>query len=326
MTAKFSIIGGYLGAGKSTMINALLRGGLPGRTAVIVNDFGSVNIDTDLIASAEGDTIALTNGCICCQISTEMIDTISALAARGDLEHIVCEVSGVGDPGQMARWRNYPGLTPGPIVVCVDATTARRLTRDAYVGDVVRQQTSSAEAILLTKVDLATDAEVADAVAVCNDLAPSADIHLNDVDDLTATLAAPVSTTGQSAPAHTTNSAVLGTAPHSSAGGHADVHRSITVRCAEPVDPLALTAGLEQQTGRLVRAKGTVRGPDGVWREIHLASGRVDVADRSSPGRPEAGSSLVLIAAGPDAEAELHRAVRGLAAFVQVPASTESAP
>ena len=50
MTASLSIIGGYLGAGKTTLINALLRGALPGRTAVVVNDFGAVNIDADLIA------------------------------------------------------------------------------------------------------------------------------------------------------------------------------------------------------------------------------------------------------------------------------------
>ena len=55
MTASLSIIGGYLGAGKTTLINALLRGALPGRTAVVVNDFGAVNIDADLIASADGD-------------------------------------------------------------------------------------------------------------------------------------------------------------------------------------------------------------------------------------------------------------------------------
>ena len=89
--ARLGIIGGYLGAGKSTLVNRLLAGILPGRTAVVVNDFGAVNIDAALIAAASDDTIELTNGCICCQISDDALRTMSALAARDDLDRLGAE-------------------------------------------------------------------------------------------------------------------------------------------------------------------------------------------------------------------------------------------
>ena len=64
-----TVIGGYLGAGKTTLLNHILRNSVGIRCAVLVNDFGKINIDTDLIESPDGDTINLANGCICCSLS-----------------------------------------------------------------------------------------------------------------------------------------------------------------------------------------------------------------------------------------------------------------
>ncbi|MCJ8503459.1 GTP-binding protein [Kocuria flava] len=183
MTARLGIIGGYLGSGKSTLVNRLLGAVLPGRTAVVVNDFGRVNIDADLIASASGDTIELTNGCICCQISDDALRTMTALAARGDLDHVLCEVSGVGDPAQLAAWRRFPGFSPGPVLVCADATAVRRLLRDAYVADTVARQLAAAEVVLVTKTDLAAPAELEAAVAACREAAPGARLLVQDPAD-----------------------------------------------------------------------------------------------------------------------------------------------
>ncbi|WP_309055397.1 GTP-binding protein [Streptomyces sp.] len=299
MTARLGIIGGYLGSGKSTLVNRLLAGVLPGRTAVVVNDFGSVNIDADLIASASGDTVELTNGCICCQISDDASRTMTALAARGDLNHVLCEVSGVGDPGQLAMWRDFPGFSPGPVLVCADATTVRRLLRDEYVGDTVARQLAAAEVVLVTKTDLALAVETDDAAEACSAAAPGARLILQDPADPGATageaLAAP-------APEAEDDDASAGGGTHRHGGpDHAEAHVSATLECPEPVDVDALTRGLAAQSGRLVRAKGVVQDYDGTWHEVQLAGGRVDVRprsnDRPSPERP----ALVLIAAGPDA-------------------------
>ncbi|HLR43949.1 MAG TPA: GTP-binding protein, partial [Brevibacterium sp.] len=101
MAIPLTLIGGYLGSGKTTLINGLLASADAGRTAVVVNDFGDVNIDAALIAATGADTMELTNGCICCQITDDVRRTMSALASRDDIDHAVCEVSGIGDPAQL---------------------------------------------------------------------------------------------------------------------------------------------------------------------------------------------------------------------------------
>ena len=69
MSIPLTVIGGYLGAGKTILLNNLLRKNNGLRIAVLVNDFGDINIDADLIESADGETIALTNGCTCCTLA-----------------------------------------------------------------------------------------------------------------------------------------------------------------------------------------------------------------------------------------------------------------
>src|SRR5699024_6696170 len=125
-----TLVSGYLGSGKTTLINRVLAGGSLGRTAVVVNDFGTINIDAALIRSSGADTIELTNGCICCQISDDVQRTMGALAKRDDLDHVVCEVSGIGNPAQLGAWRTYPGFRPGGVVVCVDAESTVKRLRD----------------------------------------------------------------------------------------------------------------------------------------------------------------------------------------------------
>jgi hypothetical protein len=100
-----TIIGGYLGAGKTTLINALLAADHGRRLAVLVNDFGAVNIDVELIERHDGETISLTNGCICCSIADslgESLDQVLALEPRPD--QIVIEASGVADPAAIAGY------------------------------------------------------------------------------------------------------------------------------------------------------------------------------------------------------------------------------
>ncbi|MEO8937593.1 MAG: GTP-binding protein, partial [Burkholderiaceae bacterium] len=72
------VIGGFLGAGKTTLLNRLLRESQGQRLAVLVNDFGTLNIDAELVASNAGDTIALTNGCVCCSIGDDLTTALIA--------------------------------------------------------------------------------------------------------------------------------------------------------------------------------------------------------------------------------------------------------
>ena len=102
-----TILSGFLGAGKTTLLNRILRGQHGLRLAVLVNDFGAVNIDAQLIVGMEqgihGETISLQNGCICCTIRDDLRDAVIGLLNRADPpEAIVIESSGVSDPYAVA--------------------------------------------------------------------------------------------------------------------------------------------------------------------------------------------------------------------------------
>ena len=102
-----TVVGGYLGAGKTTLLNRLLADTQGRRLAVLVNDFGAVNIDAGLIANRDGETISLVNGCVCCSIGDNLGMTLYDLAERPDgPEHIVIEASGVADPARIAMVMN----------------------------------------------------------------------------------------------------------------------------------------------------------------------------------------------------------------------------
>ncbi len=94
------VIGGWLGAGKTTLLNRLLRAADAGeRIAVLVNDVGEVNLDVDLVASRDGDTVELTNGCVCCTIGDSLSATLRDLVL-GDRppDRVVVEASGIAEP------------------------------------------------------------------------------------------------------------------------------------------------------------------------------------------------------------------------------------
>jgi len=151
-----TVVGGYLGAGKTTLINRLLADDHGLRIAVLVNDFGEINVDEDLIVDHDGQTLALTNGCVCCSITDDLggaLATISSRARRAD--HIVLEASGVADPGRIANYAyGQPGLALDGVVILADCETVETRAGDRFVGPTVRRQLSTADILLLTKTDL----------------------------------------------------------------------------------------------------------------------------------------------------------------------------
>ncbi|QDX24138.1 GTP-binding protein [Pandoraea pnomenusa] len=152
------VLGGYLGAGKTTIVNALLRNADGLRVTVLVNDFGAINIDASLIRERGDDVIGLENGCVCCTIGGRLVETLIALGereVRPDL--LVIEASGVSDPMRIAQ----VGLLDRAfrlhgIVVAVDAGGIDDTLDDRYVGDIARRQIAAASTLVLTKADLVT--------------------------------------------------------------------------------------------------------------------------------------------------------------------------
>ncbi|MCG6204668.1 GTP-binding protein [Rhodopseudomonas sp. HC1] len=172
-TIPVTVIGGFLGAGKTTFVNHLLAGGGP-RTAVLVNDFGEINVDAALIQGHDGTTMTLTNGCICCSIGTSFIETMcKVLDAEVPFERIVIEASGVGDPWKIAEIALIePTLRLDRVIVLADASRIAALIDDARVGATVRSQFERCDVALLSKTDLVDAAALTAAHAAVRTLRP----------------------------------------------------------------------------------------------------------------------------------------------------------
>lgn len=148
-------IGGYLGAGKTTLVNAVLAGSTGRRIGVLVNDFGAVSIDEKLIVGRDGDIVALANGCACCSVAGDLGEALDRLAAASAPEHILIEASGVARPARIAALARSPGLEPRAPVVLADTTSVVARAGDKFVGALVRGQLAEAGLVVLTKTDLA---------------------------------------------------------------------------------------------------------------------------------------------------------------------------
>jgi G3E family GTPase len=110
-TTPITILTGFLGAGKTTLLNRILTGDHGLRVGVLVNDFGSINIDAELVVGVDGNMISLANGCVCCQIRDDLVEAVVALLARPEsVEYILLEASGVADPAGIFATFSDPNL------------------------------------------------------------------------------------------------------------------------------------------------------------------------------------------------------------------------
>lgn len=150
-----TVLGGFLGAGKTTLLNHLLRHAGGRRFTVLVNDFGRINIDAELIEAQDGNTIALSNGCACCSIGGDLLSALLQLAENTPPpEHLIIEASGVADPARIAEIGLAGDLFRlDGILVLVDAEQVMAQVRDRYVGDTVRRQLAGADLLVLNKCD-----------------------------------------------------------------------------------------------------------------------------------------------------------------------------
>ncbi len=155
------LIGGYLGAGKTTLLNHLLRNNEDRRIALLINDFGDINIDAQLIESQDENQINLANGCVCCTLSDGFFEAMEQLLAQSPIpDLIVVEASGVADVGNLAQYGPGSGLNPAGTLVVADADQIRAQANDKYVAQTIRRQLRAADLILLNKTDLCSAAQL----------------------------------------------------------------------------------------------------------------------------------------------------------------------
>lgn len=269
MAIPVTLLCGYLGAGKTTVINHLLSRPDGPRITVLVNDFGAINIDARLIADRGADTITLTNGCACCSIDDDLGSALQAQLARRDaIARIVIEASGVAEPERMARSvAAWPGLGMASIVTVVDAGSVRTRAKDKFVGKLVQRQIAAADLLILNKIDLLDRARLGDVKAWLSRHAPRA--RTADV------------TNGAVDPADIFEDAELPRQVDPSASQPASDHEphfhSTTLPLHAAVDVAGLKRILSRMPAAIHRVKGFVQDTQGHKLLVQCAGGQVRI-------------------------------------------------
>ena len=155
-----TILTGFLGSGKTTLLNRILNDDHGLHVAVLVNDFGAINIDAELIVGVEDDMISLANGCVCCQIRDDLMETVDELISRPEaVDYILLEASGVADPaGIVATFNSFKHrdrIRLDSVTCVIDAD--QLLENQEYEGlnQLKERQIGFADMVILNKVELA---------------------------------------------------------------------------------------------------------------------------------------------------------------------------
>jgi len=175
-----TVLTGYLGAGKTTLLNRILTEPHGQKFAVIVNEFGEIGIDNDLVVDADEEVFEMNNGCICCTVRGDLVRIIDGLMRRkGKFDAIIVETTGLADPAPVAQTffmdENVGAKTKLDAVVTVaDAKWLKDRLKDAPEA---KNQIAFADVIVLNKTDLVTPAELDEVEARIRGINPYATLH-----------------------------------------------------------------------------------------------------------------------------------------------------
>ena len=182
--APLTLLTGFLGSGKTTMLNHILTSPDSGKTAVIVTEFGEIGIDGDLIARANDEMLELSNGCICCAMKDDLLTTLLRLVQRRggiiepkiEFDRVIVETTGVADPTPLAQLF-YTDMTLN-LTYRLDAVLTmidlKHFQKMVETTDEARKQIAFADKLILNKRDLVSDEEYEAGVRVLDQLNPLA--------------------------------------------------------------------------------------------------------------------------------------------------------
>ncbi len=284
-----TVLTGFLGSGKTTVLRRLLAEPAGLRIAAVVNDIGPVNIDAaaiegSQIASRTPDRVELTNGCACCALVDDLAETLENLAGARMSDAIVVEASGVADPATLAlAAEGAAGCMLDGVVAVVDAQQLASQLGDPRVGSAVRRQIEVAHLVVLSKVDRVEGDEVADLTDRLGRLAPGR-------------MVVPA-VHGRIDPRLLLGAALRGAALPADAGEHPFEVATAVVTPTRPWKAAEVARWFESSPSGLMRAKGWFASSDGGCHEVQAVGRSWRIVPAASPHEP----SIVLICSSQEA-------------------------
>ena len=323
----FTVIGGFLGAGKTTLLNRWLAQATGQRFAVLVNDFGAINIDAALVSQAGSDAIALSNGCVCCSIGDDFSQALTrVLAMSPAFDAVVVEASGVSDPWRIAQYALAdPQLQLQGVIVLLDASALAAQRADPLLTETLQRPLAHADLLVLNKADLASAAELSEARAwIADDARGRGKAQAPVIETRQADL--PLSLLGSSL--YQPHGGGLGVALGARPGGGwrataADHDQRFEAWSSQPTgcfDEARLRAWLAALPAGVQRLKGLLQlpapaGEAARWLELHYAGRHASL--RRLPPQAAAGwsaSQAAVVAIGLSGQLPAQALAQGLAA------------
>ena len=288
-----TIISGFLGSGKTTLLNHILSEPHGRRVAVLINEFGDVDIDGSLVVSADRDMMELSNGCICCSMNDGLIAALVRLLERETpFDYVVIETTGIADPVPVATTFMRPEFaTRMRVDSILSVADAEHFALEHFEDPAARNQLRYADVVLLNKCDLVDAARLDSVESTIRAVNPQARILRTERSRVAIPLVLGIGGSdyeskreGEAAPSH----------------GHRHAYRSVSFSTDAPIDPERFQAVLESLPEGVFRAKGFLHlaGVDPI-HVFHLVGRRFTLEEA-----PEAERRTRLVFIGTDFDRE----------------------
>ncbi|HEY3341086.1 MAG TPA: GTP-binding protein, partial [Anaerolineae bacterium] len=300
-----TIITGFLGSGKTSLLNHILHGDHGLRIAVLVNDFGEVNIDAGLIVGVEGETVSLANGCICCTIRGDLLRAVSkSIQQDNPPDYMIVETSGVSDPIAvaqtflMAEVNSY--VQVDGIITLVDAEQIRTLPGSSEMLAI--DQVAAADIVVLNKVDLVSAPALQQVKEWIAEISPNARILETTYGKAPLEL---ILSVGKYAPEKLAQSKQRDVHVHPAGEdtlhehnqNHELVYNTWAYQTDEPLNRAALTNAIDRLPGTLFRVKGILWFDDAPESKsvLHVVGKRANLCIAGTWGDVKPASQIVAI-------------------------------
>ena len=315
-TVPITILTGFLGAGKTTLLNRILTGDHGLRVGVLVNDFGAINIDAELVVGVDGNMISLANGCVCCQIRDDLVEAVVALLERPEtIEYILLEASGVADPAGIFVTFSDPNLRERirlDSVTCVlDADQVFAHPEYPPLIELKLHQVGFADMVILNKVGLAGPEQVAKVRAWLDEYFNRLRIVETDFCEVPYQILLGVGRFDPARADHSSRAVDKCTDATCFDNNHAHDHSKVfstwSYETDQPLGLEALREKLRKLPGSVYRAKGVVYTTDAPQRRavLQVVGRRVDISLLDEWGERAPRTQIVAIGVAGNIDASL---------------------